>query len=276
MRKRWSPILFLLATALALWALVQFVSDRDSQNVGIASIDRAALKHIEITRKQKTTLKFEKRDGRWWITEPLTAPAEEDRMTLIMSIADTPSHTHYSVAQADLSRFGLRTPQATLLLGGTRIDFGDTDPIRRQRYTLVGDTLHLLEDVFLHLLVASESDFLDKKLLPHGEPIRLEIPGIRITRTRSGKWVSLRTDRRDYTRLFQAWKNASASSVTRLEETVPAPADTVRVEFEDAPPLIYVILPRTAETVLARPDLNLAFQLSDASAQELLPPLEGN
>ncbi|MEN8261792.1 MAG: DUF4340 domain-containing protein, partial [Pseudomonadota bacterium] len=259
MRTRWLIILFLLVAVIGLGVLMFFASDRKSKIVAIASLDRAAVTHIEINRKQKNRLKFEKRNGHWWITEPLTAPAEESRIEQILSISSIPSHTRYSIANTDLARFGLSTPQATLLLDQTRIDFGDTDPIKQQRYTLVGHTLHLLEDLFIHLLVAPESDFLEKKLLPHhGEPVLLELPGIRLSKNKAGKWVSAQTGQRDYTGLVYAWRNASALSVMPLHEQISTTAETVRIEFRNASPLVYRILPRPEKLVLARPDLNLA------------------
>jgi len=215
--------------------------------------------------------RFEKRDGRWWLTAPFVAPANEIRLRQLMDIAKSESEAQYPFKREEAAKYELDKPKAELTLGRLHLTFGGNEPIDMRRYVAIGDTLHLVTDDFSHHLSAPATDYVDRKLLPDDiQPTELFLPGLKIAKGQDGKWtVEPPSDAAEgINDLLNAWTQARAIEVRRLEQ--PAQGDLIRIGYGDRAPIEFVILQREPDLVLARADWALQYQVAAESAKGLL------
>ncbi|BBL76703.1 hypothetical protein MishRS11D_38010 [Methylomagnum ishizawai] len=240
-----------------------------AESQALAPVDEAALD--KITLQNKETIVFEKKDGHWRLTAPIQAPANEIRVRQLIDIARSNSEAAYPVKPEELQKFELDKPKASLILGGTTLVFGGSDPIDMRRYVRVGETLHLVNDNFFHHLQAAATDYVDKKLLPENAKVReILVPGLKAALGPDGKWTkeSAPNNRSDLPELATLWATARAIDVRRLEQ--PAQGDPVRIGLAEGNPVEFVIVRREPDPVLARPDLGLQYELTGETARQLL------
>jgi hypothetical protein len=224
-----------------------------------------------VTLQNKDTLTFEKKDGLWVLTAPFAAPVNQVRMRQLVEVGQAVSSARYPIKPEELAQFGLDRPQATLTLGDTTLQFGNTDPINMRRYVRIGDTLHLVDDNFFHHLTASATDYVDKKLIPEGTKIRqIELPGLKIIKGAEGRWTAepAGDGKTDWAELASTWATARAIEVKRLEKDTQG--ETIRVTFNEGSPIEFLILRKEPSLTLARRDLGLQYEITADTARDLL------
>jgi hypothetical protein len=224
-----------------------------------------------VTLQNKDTLTFEKKDGLWVLTAPFAAPVNQVRMRQLVEVGQAVSSARYPIKPEELAQFGLDRPQATLMLGDTTLQFGNTDPINMRRYVRIGDTLHLVDDNFFHHLTASATDYVDKKLIPEGAKIRqIELPGLKIMKGAEGHWTAepAGVGKTDWAELASTWATARAIEVKRLEKD--AQGETIRVTLNEGSPIEFIILRKQPSLTLARRDLGLQYEITADTARDLL------
>ena len=166
--RRWlvNLVLALVVTLLALLAAGEH--QRGERTSRLTALDPARIEHIELLRRDQPAVVLERDDGRWWMREPVAAPADAGPIERLLPIAATRSERAMPAAAADLERLGLAAPEVRLRLDGLELRFGATEPIAELRYVQVGDIVHLVEDRFLPWLMAPVPDLLSRRLLPPG------------------------------------------------------------------------------------------------------------
>lgn len=257
-----------LVAALGIFAIIE-PGKKKPETTPLANIDENTLSMV--TLRNKDTITFEKKDGRWRLAAPIHALANEIRVRQLIDIAKANSEAQYPLKQEDLAKFELDQPKASLVLGNTTLVFGGSDPIHMRRYVQIGDTLHLVNDDFFHHLMASATDYVDKKLLPENAKIKeIFLPGLKATLGSDGKWATEATGdtKADIPELVSLWNTARAIEVKRLEK--PAQGDLVRIGLAEDTPIEFIIVQREPDIVLARQDLGLQYELTGESARQLL------
>lgn len=262
-------VLLVVVAILGALAILE-PGKKKADTAPIARVDENTL--TSITLKNKDTIVFEKKDGHWRITSPIQAPANEIRVRQLIGIAQSHSEADYPVTPADLGKFELTPPKATLILGTTTLVFGGSDPINLRRYVQSGETLHLVNDNFFHHLMASATDYVDKKLLPENAKVReMNLPGLKASLGQDGKWTKETTPpdaKADIPEMAALWATARAIDVKRLDK--PAQGDPVKIGLAEGGPVDFVIVQREPDVVLARPDLGLQYELTGTTARQLL------
>lgn len=272
MHKRLWLNLILLALVVVLTSLAVLEPGKEEPKpIFLGEVDENAIDRI--TLKSKDTLIFEKREGRWWLTGPFAAPANEIRVRQLMDIVKSESDAQYPLKQEELAKYELDKPVAELTVGAVRLLFGGVEPIDMRRYVRVGDadTLHLVTDDFSHHLNAPATDFVEKKLLPdETQPNEIFLPGIKASKGQDGKWtVEPPSDVTEgITDLVSAWTQVRAIDVKRLEQ--PPQGDIIRIGYGDRGPIEFVILQREPDLILARADWGLKYQITAEAAKGLL------
>ena len=164
----------------------------------------------------------------------------------------------------------MNEPVVSVVFDNTRIDFGDTSPIGEQRYVLVNDTVHLINDSLYQQLQTPATFFLKTKLLPEDSGIKaINFPGYRVSK-HEGIWKvdpGLDISADNITGLVHAWRNADAISIRDYEDSDNA--GTVRVELEDGNIFEFLIVTPPPQLVLARPDIGLQYHISGDDAEQL-------
>jgi hypothetical protein len=262
-------VLLCVVAALVLVAVFE-PGKQEPARKPLTAFDESRIQSFNLEAHE--TIKFERRNGHWWIAAPLSAPANDIRVRQLLDIMKAEIDAEYPLNADDLGKYELDKPSATLVFGDRKIVFGGSDPIDMRRYVQIGNVLYLVRDDFSHHLNASATDYVDKKLLPDDARITsITIPGIKVMLGPDGKWAAEPStgDAAVATALSNAWQSARAIDVKRMDKP-GKPGDKVSVGLADSGPIEFVILQRDPELVLGRPDLGLQYEMVGAISKQLL------
>lgn len=261
-----NSILLVVIAALAL--VVYLDPGKEQQKTdSLTNIDPESLTHFEL--QNTVNLVFDRQDEHWRIVAPIQAPANDGRIKQLLELTQVESRASYPLKPEDLAKFGLDKPKAILKLGQATLVFGGSDPIDMNRYVQVGDTLHLIPDDAYRHLIASPTDFVDKKLLPEEAKLQtLTLPGLKARHGDKGQWViEPQGDASAMAELASAWQTARAVEVESLTQAVKG--DVVQIGLADGK-IEFVILQRDPDLILARPDWKLQYVIPDDTGKRLL------
>lgn len=270
MKTKFMLNLILLVLVAGLAAIVFFDPEvEEAKAVHLADLDENNL--TKMTLENKESIVFELRQGHWWLTQPILAPANEIKARQLLDIAMVESLAQYPLETQDLAKFELDKPKVKLTLGHVKLLFGGFDPIDMRRYVQVNDTLHLVNDDFSHHLNASSIDFIDKKLLPEEvTPNEIVAPDFKAKLGENGQWAVEPPveDASGMADLLHSWQSARGIEIKKIEP--PLKGDTVHIGFINYPSIDFTILQKEPELILARADWGLQYLLAGESAKQLL------
>jgi len=230
---------------------------------------------IHLERVKYDPVSFIKRNGRWYlVTEQQELPASTFQLQALLRLLETSSSSQYAADTVELAALGLDPPQASVTIDDVAILFGNTTPLDRKRYLQVDATVHLIEDRYQHLVNAGWTNFVERKLLPEEKSISsLQLPGITLTLTDEDQW-QLSPARPDVNadairQLLDHWGKVSALYARRYDGRT---SDVIiTLEFSDNPEtLTLMVIARSPELVLARPDWGIQYHLSSDVEETLL------
>ena len=155
-----------LAGGLAILALIEPGRERSTVIPPLLALTAERVERIAVERLGQERLAFERRDGRWWMTEPEHGPANPILINPILQLAQARCAPSYAVAGLDLPRLRLDPPRLRLWLNGQEIYFGDIAPTDGQRYLRIGATVHLCPDRWYPLLTSAAASFLTAPIEP--------------------------------------------------------------------------------------------------------------
>lgn len=160
-RRRWWN-LGLLGLVAGLAAVVAFEARQEQVALAPPLLDLppAQIERIAVERAGQTRLRFERRDGRWWMVEPASGWVNPVLLTPILQLVDMRCPLHYAAAGLELKALHLDPPQVQLWLNDREIRFGTTAPADGQRYLQIGSTVWLCPDALYPVLVSAAGGFL--------------------------------------------------------------------------------------------------------------------
>lgn len=146
MKRATRNLVVLAITAAVLVAAVLWVGRREylRHPPALTEIDPGAVTRIELDIPAITSQTFERRAGGWWRIKPSDARADGARVQRLARLAATPVARWIPVPDVSLSNVGLDHPSATLLLNGTRLEYGGLTALDGLRYVRVGDQVALV------------------------------------------------------------------------------------------------------------------------------------
>lgn len=273
MNKRLLLNLSLLIGVLALIAVVYFRPGIETPPAlpPLTALDSAQIERIDIVRG-KTTLTLERRADGWWIAGDKPVAADELQIETLLGLAGAVPERSYAVGDVDLAKLDLAAPETVLRLNDTELQFGATDPLQGLRYVRIGDKVHLIADRYQNILQGQRTQLASRRLLPPNAVIvAVELPGLKITRNDKAWTVEPADDKLSADapqKLVDAWKNASALWVRSYQKA--AGSKPVTVTLADGQKSVFELRQAEGETLLARPDLGLQYQLPEETAKPLL------
>lgn len=268
--------LVLAAVTLILGLLVYFKPglEPDPAPPPLTSLaDSDTVSHIQVERLAREPVTFSKRDDRWYLlTADHALPASPFQIQALLRLLQAIPVASYPADTLQLDTLGLQPALANVTIGTATILLGTTEPLKNRRYALLGDSVHLLEDRYQHLINADWSNFIERKLLPAGKTISmLQLSDLTLSLADDNEW-QLTPARPDVSsaaiqKLLDHWNTADALYARRHDNSSTS-IGTVVVEFSDASsPVSFSVLSHTPELVLARPDWGIQYHLrSDMSA----------
>lgn len=266
----------LLITVIGLALFLVFTNKQKATNrdAPLTAVNPASINTILIDRKKSGAIRFNKVNGKWQMQSPYQLPANEFRINTMLKILHAYSYTQFNVADVDLKRFLLDTPDLAIQFNDTRIAFGDTSPISKQRYVMVNDKVHLINDSLYEQLQAPATFFLDTRLLPENAKIAsIEFPDYTIS-MKTGVWsVSPRADvsADRLVATVNAWQKLDAISISKFEGGDNK--KSIHIDAGPAGKFDFVIVTPQPKLVLARPDIGIQYYISGYDTKQLfLPP----
>jgi len=267
-------IWLVVALAVLVWVVWQEPGHPPKPaTVKLTGLTPAAVDKIVITNRHGT-ISLAKRDGAWWMTEPVKVAANPVRVDSLLQVAGAESVSRFPAAGKDLSAFGLSKPSVSLRLNDSELAFGGVAPVDQRRYVRVGDTIHLIADRYSFALTADAAAWVSRDLVPKGADIvALELPDAKLFRGDKGEWTVTPTDEKisqDAVKAkVKAWQEAQALRVAPYDKR-PAHGKVVIGLEGGQSPLQYEIITRKPELILARPEVGMQFYLEADQAQRLL------
>ncbi|MBI3562044.1 MAG: DUF4340 domain-containing protein [Gammaproteobacteria bacterium] len=281
--RAWLNLGLSIAVAVLISVAVLEPGKKPIEKVTLSKLDKKTLNHIRIQRANQEDIVLEKHPSGWVMTAPLQYPANDFKVDSLLQIVNAESEAQYPIAPADLAKYGLDKPRASITFNNDQtFELGATEPLQQRRYLRYQNTLHLILDTYYYQLAAPASGFLDHALLPGNKNItKLVLPTLTVD-LKDGKW-SLQPAPKDYsvdqvTALLDGWRYAQAINVSRYDGK-PLPA-TVKIYREgDNSALEFAHQISGNDLILIRNDLHLQFTLNADKRKDLLelpPKIEVN
>jgi len=271
--------LVLLAVVLALAGLAWMGTGGDGEPAArLTDLDPGDVRTLRIERGADASVVLEREDGTWILREPYGLPADPQRVGRLLRMLGAESHRRLTPPAGKLDEYGLADPLARLRVDGLTLEMGRTEPLRHRRYVRSGSEVHLIEDLWLPVLLGRPESFLDHRLLGADPRITalgiraLEGPDFRIEQGDRGQWriepaePPVSADR--LTAWMDRWRHA------RALEVLPAPEGQVRgrvsVGLDGADgPVVFEILGEGGRRLLVERAQGLAYRLgADAGLLE--------
>ncbi|MCP4044272.1 MAG: DUF4340 domain-containing protein [Gammaproteobacteria bacterium] len=266
-------ILLLGVAALAAISLFEPGIEKPSAPLTLTDLDPNSIRMVTIRREGQPDILLEKDADRWQLREPLQLPGNTFKVTALLEVLTTESHSRLPATDLELQNFSLKPPRVSLTLDGLHLEFGDTAPLSGNRYVRLGDTVHLISDTFFYHLIAAPADFVHYGLLgPEAKPTTIALSQTTL-HLEEGKWIPHPEvggiDADAISRLTTAWRNARAVSVKAYTEGQAEQEVNISLEGVEQP-LHFLIRTGERETIFARPDAGVQYHLPNESATRLL------
>jgi len=282
MRSRWVTNLLLLIAIAALGLVVHFEPgiEQAPEATTITALTADDIQRVHLNRPVRGDMVLLKADTKGWFIErnpPL--PADSFQVNALLRLVQQEAVRSYPVAGLELAQLQLDPPYATAIMNDVAIEFGNLEPLQGLRYIRVADRVHLIPDLYLHLVEAGYTQFVRRRLFDAGAHISaIKLPGLSI-RQPAGNWVvepeqEIPAD--ELQRFIDDWQQATALNVQAADAA--ASGETVEITFSGSPDkLSLVIVSREPELVLARPDLGIQYHMGSTAGRLLTltpPPAE--
>lgn len=268
-------VLAVMVVALVMVVWFEPGLDREGAPARLTGLVAGDVDSIRIRIAGGEDIEIIRAAGRWRMTAPVAAEANEFRIEPLLRVVEAQSHASFEAEARELARYGLEPPRALLRVNGVEIAFGDTEPIDHRRYVRVGGVVHLIDDHYLPRLQAGFPAFVSNRLLPEGaRPVAFAFPELTITQSADGRW-QVEPDRElsmdAMNRFVDGWVHARAIFVDR-HAGGPAQGEIAVMLRGAEHPLTFLILETETDVVLAPVGTGLAYHLGSEQGARLLDP----
>jgi hypothetical protein len=164
--RRWLINLGLIVVLGALALLVRLDLQEEIRETRLTSLSPDAIDEIELHRVGEPPVRLRRDDSGWQMLAPFTVPADGTAIQRLLPVASAELTRTLPAAGLALDALGLEPAMVRLRLNGLELRFGGTEPVDQQRYVLVGDMVHLIDDRFLPRLMTPTLELVSRRLLP--------------------------------------------------------------------------------------------------------------
>lgn len=135
-------------------------SDKPTKNK-ISTINIETIKNISIISTDQAAIEFVKRDKLWFILiDNKETPVLKSKMNPLFQLLNTESLDNFAASGEQLKQFKLLNPRLRVKYDNLDIAFGDSEPLKHRRYVFVDKKVHLIQNIFYHLLLQSEESYI--------------------------------------------------------------------------------------------------------------------
>lgn len=263
--------LLVVVAALASFVVLKPHGDVPAQH-RLTALKAVEVKHITLERRGDPPIVLERQGSAWMITAPLSARADPFQVERLLGILDATA-THRFAAQ-DLARFDLDQALTQLTIDGIRFSYGAVNAVTREQYVLANDAVYAVPARYAAMIPAGIQNLIRKQLLAASEsPVQFEFRDFKVGVEGKSWRVSpapgeLSQD--DVLRWIDAWRHAAALWAEPYSATEPL--ETIKMELRDGKPLTLLVLQKSPEVIIARPDEKLRYHFAAETGKRLLAP----
>lgn len=264
-------LMFIAVIGLVALAIYKPGIEAPTESVPLTTLNSEQISRIDITHAGGA-VNLERRDNGWWVTNDTPVPADQNQVDILLNLASLSPVRSYPATEFGPTQLHLEPALATLRLNDTELRFGNTEPLDNLRYVRVGDRISLISDNYQNLLQGTRTQFASRKLLAGtADIVGITLPNLKLTKPEDGTWLiepePERISADAAPKLVEAWATASALWVRNYQ---PSENSTpVSIDLANGQHIEFELRQSDRETVLARPDLGLEYNLVGYSAKAL-------
>ena len=276
MRSRLLLNLVLLLVVIGLAIVVLNTSSEQDKNpiTRLTDLSAEEVTRIELHRQNEQPVSLYREQDVWYMAEPYQLAANDYRVQALLRLLQTEYRSRHNIGDRDPARYGLANPRSTVVFNDKlKIEFGNTEPLSKQRYLRIDDQLYLVSDTHYYHTVSPATGYLSYALLPPGKITALELPELQLS-LEQGQWHSDPPHEAhsadDFTELVANWRSAQA---LRLEpykqERLPNANIEVQLEGRESP-VRFTLQEQDGQPGLLRQDARMRYVINDEIRQQLL------
>ncbi|MHB1514873.1 MAG: DUF4340 domain-containing protein [Acidiferrobacteraceae bacterium] len=246
----------------------------------LTALKPAGITRIRLSRPGHRMLVIAKSGRGWHMTKPVSARADRFRVADLLHVTDASVHDSFTVSAAELGKYGLTTPLATLWLNHQKIEFGDENALGGLQYVLYRGRVALIPAYSFNPASMQIDNFYSSRLIEKNrKPVAFVFPKFRLT-SHQGVWHLEPPDPHlssDAVNSFvDEWRYARALSVSRYHgakvtgQVLITYRDRVAHGANVPHTLVIDIIERAPELVLYRPDEGLEYHFPAQMGRHLL------
>jgi hypothetical protein len=267
--------LLLLAVVLGLVGLVLW-EQRQQQEPSVPrllSLAQEEIQQLRIERTGQSAIVLERLDAeRWQLQSPLAIAANTFRIQALLRVSELRSLGSFALSGAELGDYGLDKPSLRLIINGQlELVFGAQTALDYRRYVRLGEQIHIVPDTLYYHLIGDWHGLISQRLLPEQARIEaLHLPGLSLQHSAEGWQLEPAEALRSADQiqiLLDAWQHPG---VVQVRAYSGGTGESIRISLAGMPELVFLLLEDQGEYALARPELGIQYQLSEASAAQLL------
>ena len=278
MKNRWllNIGLALLVGALILLVLYKPGTGQEAQGTPLTAIPADNVQRIKLVRPKQPEIVLERIGEHWRLHAPRKARASSFRVNELLSLAAMRVSTRFPATPAELGKYGLDQPLATLFLNDAEIRFGGMHPLDNQLYVLHDGQVQLVPASVLRAVSAPPNDFLDTSPIEDkARPLAFKFPAFSLKQNEQGAWVrtpelkGLGSDR--VNRFVEEWRHARALSAAPYSGKPVKARVTVTLADGDRQRVIeFGVLADKPEFILYRKDEKLEYSFPEETGSRLM------
>ena len=147
-----------LALIILVLLLLNLETD-ESEYTPLTNLDSDAITGISLANP-RGILKFSKTGNLWRLDRSPDKKINQETISKLLGILRTHSYRQFENTTENRKNLGLDNPEYQITLDDVSIPFGTTDPVQQLRYILFNNRIHLITDLYLQFLLASEDFFI--------------------------------------------------------------------------------------------------------------------
>ena len=276
MKVGWIVNVLLLAAVIGLGAYAWHKGNQPKEpSHALSILSSSAVKKIEVTRRDGPGYTLEKRGEVWFLASPLQVRADQSQVQRLLDLLAATSKE--KLAATDLKRFDLDPPTLKVTIDNQVFSFGTTNPLTQEQYLATGDSVYLVSSYYLSLIPAQSDRLLTHNLFHQDEkPVSFAFKDFHVDQ-KDGKWTVVpapaekeRPSQDDLNRWADDWR-LSSSLLTQIWDG-KATGETVQVKLANGKTVVFAVVRKEPELVLARPDEKVQFQFSGEMSRNLMHP----
>jgi hypothetical protein len=278
MKNRWllNIGLTVLIGALVLLAVYRPGARQEPRGTPLTALSTDSIQRIRLLRPKQAPIVLEKTGDDWRLSAPRAARANRHRVNELVQLAATRVPARFPAVPAELGKYGLDHPLATLFLNDAEIRFGGMHPLDNRLYVLHDGQVQLIPGSVLRAAIAPLNDFLNSSLLGEKtKPVAFKFPAFGLKQNEQGAWVrtpalaALSSDR--INRFVDEWRYAQALSVAPYAGKPARERVTITVADGDQTRTLEIgVRARKPEFIVVRQDENLEYHFPEDIGSRLM------